>query len=86
MVHVCFQGISAWRACFEEVSQLDRCSWEIFISQAQTEWRLCCSETHALGALRRGALRYRTHPHFIAAYADLLLDMRHLDGPSPVRV
>lgn len=76
------QGIAAWRACFQEVSQLDRCGWEVFVAQAETEWRLCCSEIHALAALKKGALRFRTHPQFIAAYADLLLDMRHLDGQS----
>ncbi|XP_026193992.1 uncharacterized protein LOC34617775 [Cyclospora cayetanensis] len=73
-------GISAWRACFEEVSQLEGCSWQVFIGQARTEWRLTGSETHALGALRKGALRYRAHPQFVAAYADMLLDMKRLDG------
>ncbi|KAL8273919.1 hypothetical protein Esti_002242 [Eimeria stiedai] len=73
-------GIVAWRACFEEMAQLHRCSWEVFVAHAETEWKLCRSEQHALAALRKGAAKFRTQPQFIAAYADLLLDMGRLEG------
>ncbi|CDI82628.1 hypothetical protein, conserved [Eimeria acervulina] len=73
-------GIAAWRACFCEISELDCCSWEVFAAQAAAEWSVCGSRMHAIGALKKGALRYQTHPQFVAAYADMLLQMGLLDG------
>ncbi|KAL8450336.1 hypothetical protein Emag_003182 [Eimeria magna] len=73
-------GIVAWRACFEEMAQLHRCGWEVFVAHAETEWKLCRSEQHALAALRKGAAKFKTQTQFIAAYADLLLDMGRLEG------